>query len=532
MPTEAKRGLIRVGSNYVRLITTLGFGIAMVPLLSSWLGGAALGLFFFLLSQAGLASLFRDIVQTSLTRELASAWHGEGDFWRTASAASLISVAGAVVTTAAFGVLILLLPLFQIQEDFIWAGRWILVFECCFTLFFCVTASATSMFIVREEFILQNIFMVARRSDFLASVLICRSVWPQVDPGFGMLVFAGIAVGIRLTAVIVSVVVMWVREPSLLAAPWKARRLEIRKIVSTFGWNTGVTVATNMHDRVGTLIVTYWFGLIGNAIFGIALRLVSYVRQFTVGMTAGIEAVGARLSAGDDNRDTLRRMLRTLTRMHGLMAWPAVVVTFLLAEDLLRLWIGRSLENAAEYVDMAAMLVRIMVLGLAARAVSDGWVFLLYGAGYVNRYAKTLFLGGMVSPVLSIMLVLILPDLGDQVVLWNALSGPSWAIAICFIVFHGILLPLRGAAILDISPKNFFLPLLPSFVVAIVLAPTLFVPSWIWGTGTWTLMDLAIGGASYAIAYGIVGGVFLLTPTERQRIWAILMPPESSGFTE
>ena len=116
--------------------------------------------------------------------------------------------------------------------------------------------------------------------------------------------------------------------------------------------------------------------------------------------------------------------------------------------------------------------------------------------------------------------------------LWNALSGPSWAIAICFIVFHGILLPLRGAAILDISPKNFFLPLLPSFVVAIVLAPTLFVPSWIWGTGTWTLMDLAIGGASYAIAYGIVGGVFLLTPTERQRIWAILMPPESSGFTE
>ncbi len=524
MPTEAKRGLIRIGSNYVRLFATLAFGIALVPLLSSWLGAKALGLFFLLLSQAGLASLFRDIVQTSLTRELASAWHAAGDFRPAAAAANLVSLGAGGITVVTFAIMILVLPLLQVPPEFLWAARWILLFEGVFTLIFCITASATSMFIVREEFIMQNIFIVGRRSDFLVSVLICGAIWPIVDAGWGMLYFSAIAVGVRTSVVLTSIVVMWAREPALLAPPWTARREQVRKIMSTFGWNSGVTLATNMHDRVGTFIVNYWFGLLGNAVFGLALRLVSYVRQFTIGMTAGIEAVGARLSSGEDNTDPLRRMLRTLTRMHGLMAWPAVVVTFLLAEDLLRLWIGRSMENAEEYIDMSAMLVRIMVLGLAARAISDGWVFLLYGAGFINKYAKVLFIGGIVSPVLAIALVMLMPDLGDRVVLWNAISGPSWAIAICFFIFHGILLPLRGAAILKVSPMNFFGPLLPSLLVAIAAAPILYVPIWIVGTGTWTLLDLAIGAASYAVVYGAAGGMLLLSAEERRRLIGAVSP--------
>jgi O-antigen/teichoic acid export membrane protein len=532
MPTEAKRGIIRVGSNYVRLLATLGCGIALVPLLSSWLGAQALGLFFLLLSQAGLASLFRDIVQTSLTRELASSWHADGDFRPTAAAANVVSLVAGGITVLTFAIMILVLPLLQVPAEFLWAARWILVFEGVFTLFFCITASATSMFIVREEFVLQNIFILGRRSDFLISVLVFGAIWPTLDPGWGMLYLSAGAVAIRTLVVLISIVVMWIREPDLLAPPWTAKREQVRKITSTFGWNSGVTLATNMHDRAGTFIVNYWFGLLGNAVFGLAMRLVSYVRQFTIGMTAGVEAVGARLSSDEGNVDSLQRMLRTLTRMHGLMAWPAVIVTFLLAEDLLRLWIGRSIENAEDYIDMAAMLVRIMVLGLAARAISDGWVFLLYGAGFINKYAKTLFVGGIVSPILAIAFVMLMPDLGDRVVVWNAISGPSWAIAICFFVFHGILLPLRGAAILNISPMNFFGPLFSPLLVALLAAPILFVPTWIAGTGTWTIWNLVIGVGSYVIAYGGIGGMLLLSADERRRLIGAISPFGSSKQAE
>ena len=60
MASEAQRGLILIGSNYARLASTLVFGIALVPLLASWLGADALGLFLFLMAQAGMAAIFQE----------------------------------------------------------------------------------------------------------------------------------------------------------------------------------------------------------------------------------------------------------------------------------------------------------------------------------------------------------------------------------------------------------------------------------------------------------------------------------------
>ncbi|HJN80868.1 MAG TPA: hypothetical protein QF455_08375, partial [Phycisphaerales bacterium] len=62
MSTEANRGLVRVGSNYARLLTTLVFGIIVAPLLARWLGADALGLYLLLLAQVGLASMFHEVI--------------------------------------------------------------------------------------------------------------------------------------------------------------------------------------------------------------------------------------------------------------------------------------------------------------------------------------------------------------------------------------------------------------------------------------------------------------------------------------
>ena len=64
-----------------------------------------------------------------------------------------------------------------------------------------------------------------------------------------------------------------------------------------------------------------------------------------------------------------------------------MVVVFVLAEPLLRLWVGKSTENPSLTLPQAEILVKIMVLGLACRAVSDGWMKLFYGAGFIRKYA-------------------------------------------------------------------------------------------------------------------------------------------------
>ena len=80
-------------------------------------------------------------------------------------------------------------------------------------------------------------------------------------------------------------------------------------------------------------------------------------------------------------------MFKHSTRMLSFIAFPAMVVVFVMAEPLLRVWVGRSIENPAELLPPSELLVKIMVLGLTCRAISDGWMKLFYGAGFIRKYA-------------------------------------------------------------------------------------------------------------------------------------------------
>ncbi|MDP6158202.1 MAG: oligosaccharide flippase family protein [Phycisphaerales bacterium] len=522
MSTEANRGLVRVGSNYARLLTTLVFGIIVAPLLARWLGADALGLYLLLLAQVGLASMFHEVIRASLIRELAAAWHGERDFSEVCDAAVLVCLGVVILAAASYGILIAVIPFLNIDPTFWIAARWMLVFEFIFTVVNVLWAPATNMFVVREEFILQNLFFGIRRADYLISVLICRAAWPEASPAEGFIVFAGIAAGLRVVLVTLPAFWMAMRDRRLFGVPWRAKKDSIRAIMGTFGWNTGTVVATNLHDRAGLFIITIWFGLFGATVFGMATRLVSYIRMVTIGMTFGVDAVGARLAAKSDGGKSLQRMLHTVSRMHALMAWPAAVTAFVLADELLRLWIGSSLEDPEKYLDVMSMLVRVAALGLAARAISDGWVFLLYGAGYISKYAKILLGGGVLDPLLAIVLITLLPAVGDGDSAWSNIAGPSWAITVTFVVFPGIWLPIRGAKILKVPVSMFLLPTLWPLVLAVVLSPLLIWPEWVPVFRTsgeaWGLLDLGLGLVTYAAVYAGCVWIFLLASEERTRI--------------
>jgi O-antigen/teichoic acid export membrane protein len=538
MATEAKKGLIRIGSNYVRLLSTLLFGVALVPLLASWLGADALGLFLFLVAQAGLAAIFQDVMRTSLIRELAAAWHAnrdtsaaehssDGDGFADAShAASLVCVGSAVLATLCFGLFWLIVPVLNMPgEHFIDAARWMLVFECCFVVVNIMLAPAVNLYTVREWFVEHNIWTTIRRADFLIAVLICRAALPDANVETGLIVFSAIAVGWRMSIVCLSAMAMFIREPRMLPRPWRATRKGVRAIVGTFSWNTSTILATSLHDRLGAFIVNIFFGLWGNTVFGLATRLVSYIRMMTIGMTFGLDAVGARLTAKENNHAAFTSMITNATRLHAMVAVPAAICAALLAAPLLRLWLGTSLDDPARYIDMSALLVQIMAAGLAARAISDGWVFLLYGAGHIRRYAKIIVLGGILDPLLALALVFALPQLGeDGIVPWNAVTGPAWAVSLTFIVFHGVLLPMRGARILNVRWRVFFQPLLGPVVLGGVLSPLLLAPQWIWAgdQSRWALLDLACAAAIYGVAYVVLSSLLLLSKAERRRIVGML----------
>ncbi|MHC4910988.1 MAG: hypothetical protein ACYTF9_14875, partial [Planctomycetota bacterium] len=114
--SEARRGLSRIVTNYARLMVSIAAGIALIPVLIAWLGDEPLGLFLFVGAQVGLAGMFQDVMRHSLVREVGSAWHaGEKQFASAYNGAFLVCIGIAAISTAVYGVLVLVTPLFNID---------------------------------------------------------------------------------------------------------------------------------------------------------------------------------------------------------------------------------------------------------------------------------------------------------------------------------------------------------------------------------------------------------------------------------
>jgi peptidoglycan biosynthesis protein MviN/MurJ (putative lipid II flippase) len=282
----------------------------------------------------------------------------------------------------------------------------------------------------------------------------------------------------------------------------------MKKVAGTFGWNSGVVGAMNLHERVANFIMNYFFGLWGNAVFSLALRLVSYIRMASLGLTFGLDSVSARISTTEDQQ-SLQSMFRHSTRMLGFVAFPAMVVVFILAEPLLRMWVGRSVENPAEVLPATEILVKIMVIGLTCRAVSDGWMKLFYGAGFIRKYAPYIFAGGLINPILSVLLILAFPKNA-------AYTGPAVAYSLVFIVVHMFLMPQITAGSVGLSLGKILRPSLRPLFLAIAAAPTLFIAKIV---STSELIDwtgVIAGVFSYGVVY-ILGCWWLLISAQERR---------------
>ena len=111
MPSEARRGLSRVTTNYARLLATMAIGLVVVPLQLAWVGTEGYGLIALLASSIGIGGMLQDTMRHSMVRELGAAWHTDkAAFARVYATSFWISGAIAVISAVFFIALIAALP--------------------------------------------------------------------------------------------------------------------------------------------------------------------------------------------------------------------------------------------------------------------------------------------------------------------------------------------------------------------------------------------------------------------------------------
>ena len=162
MTSEKRKGFHRIGANYGRLIATMAMGIATVPLQIRWVGMDGFGLLSLVGSSVGVGRMLQDMMRSSMVRELGAAWHKRenGKFKESYAASFRVSAFVALLTAIAFGIIIAVLPLFRITEEWIAPAQWITGCEGLATCLIVLLAPTVNMLIVREQFFWHNAWTI------------------------------------------------------------------------------------------------------------------------------------------------------------------------------------------------------------------------------------------------------------------------------------------------------------------------------------------------------------------------------------
>ncbi len=530
MVTEARRGMIRIQCNYARLFITLLLGVALVPLTIAWLGDDAYGLIAFLGANMGLANLFRQIMQQSLVRELATAYHGgDATMSRFYPAICRISLIAAILTFAAFFTMACLLELFSIPDRFRSVAFWFLIAQGAQSAYMVVLSPVLNMYLVTERFVGFSLWFVGVRATSIVSVIVLGYILRVSDAPTGLLSYAILSSALSILAYTAAAAYMILLDRRLMPTLRRPDQGSLRQIMGTFSWNSGTQIAMNLHEQVPPFMLNVFFGTIANAAWGLGFQLVAYIRMITTGMQFGSDAVSARLASAADQdaaRSSLQRLLAQQTRLTALVSLPAGFGVLLYAFPILHLWVGRRLEDYEGTMGMAVWMARVLSLALAARAVSDTWVLVLYGAGYVRRYAPLVMVGGLIAPVIALVLMFTLPDNLRFI-------GPAVGFTAAFFGLHLFGIPVITARCLHISATRLLLSLLrPLLVTAAAAATGLAVLAADGRLGDLSLFSTPTRAAGDAIdpalmlasigAFGLVYAplafFFILGPGERNRL--------------
>lgn len=509
MTTEAGRGFKRIFANYIRLFCWLALGVVLMPFLIRWVGLEGFGLISLIGATVGFANIFQQLTNQSLVRELGTAYHtgDESHFRIVYNSSFIISALIAAIAAAVFTTLWFVIRFLDVPAEYLPAARVFIAAQGVYTFLLVLFSPTFSMYRVKEEFGWYAFWMIAIRATALTSAVLLAVVFDVHEVQTAIrahgVLWSSLLVAVFMTASGVNMI----RDRRLVPRPSEIRLTAAKDVFRTFSWNSAVHISMVLHQGLATVLMNLYFGLFGNAVFEVGHRLVSYVRMLTTGVTFGLDATSARLSS-EDSDESMRLLITHSTRLQALVALPSGLIVLFLAEPLLRLWIGRSLDDPERAIPQAVIIAQILVSTLTLRAIADGWMNILYGAGYVRRYAPLILAGGIISPLLGLTLILTLPES-------MRFYAPAIGYGFVLSVVHFLILPVIACRCLGMRLSHLFLALVRPALATALASPILIVPAVTVDHLTVFGVILICGG--FSVVYIALAWWMVLNGQERRR---------------
>jgi hypothetical protein len=241
-------------------------------------------------------------------------------------------------------------------------------------------------------------------------------------------------------------------------------------ILRRIAWSSLQTISMNLYVRADILIVAAFAGPVGTVALAVALRLMGYVRQATMGVVNGLDAAFANISGqrrrgqqsgADGVGDVGRRLIDTSTTLQACVIFHLVVIFLLLGPDVMMLWVGDVLigTGSGSTVSEITRLSTLMIVGMAVRSLSLGWMSAMTGNGNARHFTPLLLPGAIANIGILTGWALFHPETFSVMVV-------GWVFLVLQLVTHGVVIPIASARSLGTGVADLFRPMVVPFALA------------------------------------------------------------------
>ena len=485
---------IRILSNYARMLITLTLGLLFVRMMVAvdnqlYVVVALLG------TSVGVAGIFKEAMRGSMVPELGLALHSGviEDFNAVFTNSFVIAAGAALFAMSVLATFYYFLSGFQISPNLLYAAEVFLLSRVIVTVIAIMATPATNLLPINGKMASMNTWMVLERGGEVATAAIAIYLFSTESSSAVLIAFSWMS-----AAVMTSVTLGWAAHglttvSGIRFLPNLISRSILARIAKTIGWNSFVSISFNLYFRFDMFIINILFGNAATFVFAIATQMLNYSRQLTTGIVQGLDSVFTKLHSKSENggSDHLALMRQSGT-MQALTTLSGCGFLMIYSPQIFQLWVGDKIEGDALLTSNIVLTCRIMLIGIVARNLSEGWMRYLSGTGEVRRYAPILMVGAVLNPCIIFALYY---ALGSEQAYWSVpvtFSG-------LFVIVHLIALPKLTASIMQtrmldlLSPS--LSPLLHLFVAAAIC---LTIQQF---TNLMQLFELIVGVAVFAIVF-------------------------------
>ncbi|MBU2167328.1 MAG: hypothetical protein KKF88_05775 [Alphaproteobacteria bacterium] len=472
---RAERG--RILSNYAQLFGGLLIGLLVTRMLLG-AGEQLFGVYITITVGMGVSIMLTELMRMGFVPVLgASVFQGKvvdiPEFRDDLFAAFVISICAAILgagTMVLLGVWLLSDLASPALERAAWTFLWlrIAMMGAIVSL-----TPAMAVLLVSGRQPLFNFFLFLERLSEFAGVAI--PLWLLTGANYSEADrLAQIGIGIAALTVatyLVATVAAFAPGPEFRPRLRMPRPSVIRLMLKRIGWSSLQTISMNMYVRLDVLIVAAFLGPVGTVALGVAIRLMGYVRQATIGLVNGLDATFANLHGqkrrkrgqDDEGRETSLRLLAMSTSLQGGVVFQLGVLLLMLREDIVQLWIGDLLGGAglASSVNEIAALSSLMIIGIGFRSLNLGWMTAMTGSGNARHFTPWLLPGALGNVVILLAWAYLWPKT-------FSVMSVGWVFLALQAITHVFIIPIVSARSFNCKVLHLVRPLLLPLILAAV----------------------------------------------------------------